>query len=128
MPRIIEFKIHSDPRGELIVVEKCIPFEIGRVFYIRNVPGHETRGCHALKTCHQVLIPIVGTLTAWITDGVDDKIYKLSDPGRGLYLKPMEWCVLSKWIPGTICLVLASHNYDESDYINNYTEFLEKAL
>ena len=125
---MIEFTTHSDPRGELTVIEKCIPFEIKRVFYIRNVPIYETRGCHALRTCHQVLIPVVGTLTVWITDGVDDEIYRLSDPRRGLYIKPMEWCVLSKWVPGTTCLVLASHNYDEADYINDFNEFLKGVL
>lgn len=126
MPRIIEFETHSDSRGELIVVEKCIPFEIKRVFYMRDVPSDETRGNHALKTCHQVLIPIVGTFSVQVVERnvPGDKIYRLSNPACGLYLEPMIWLQLHRSIPGSICLVLASELYDADDYIHNFLEFL----
>lgn len=128
MPHIIEFEVHSDHRGELIVIEKCIPFEIKRVFYIRNIPGDETRGYHAQRTGHQVIVPIDGTFNVRVTDGIEDKTHRLASPNQGLYIKPMEWHSLFSFIPGAICLVLASDVYDESDYIRDYNEFLKEAL
>lgn len=123
---MIEFEVHSDSRGELIVVEKCIPFEIKRVFYIRNVPGGKTRGCHAQRTGHQVIIPIDGAFSVQVTDGIEDETYRLANPNRGLYIEPMEWHSLFSFMPGAICLVLASDVYDESDYIRDYDEFLRQ--
>ena len=37
MSKIIQFVTHSDPRGSLTVIEKKVPFDIKRVFYIYNV-------------------------------------------------------------------------------------------
>ena len=58
--KVFEFPKISDPRGNLSFVEgaRHIPFSIKRVYYIYDVPGGETRGGHAHKTCSSVLIAL----------------------------------------------------------------------
>jgi hypothetical protein len=41
-----------------------------------------------------------------------------------LYFTSGLWRKINNFSSGAICLVLASHEYDEKDYIRNYNEFL----
>jgi dTDP-4-dehydrorhamnose 3,5-epimerase-like enzyme len=42
----------------------------------------------------------------------------------GLYIPPGLWRELLNFSSGAICLVLASREYDERDYIRDYERFL----
>ena len=44
---------------------------------------------------------------------------------QGLLVVPGIWRTLDDFSSGSVCLVLASHPYDEGDYIRDYNEFLE---
>ncbi len=44
-------------------------------------------------------------------------------PYYGVYVPPGIWAEELNFSSGSICLVLASHAYDESDYIRDYSEF-----
>jgi len=41
----------------------------------------------------------------------------------GLKFKSMIWAAEVNFDPGSICLVMASDFYEESDYIRNYADF-----
>jgi hypothetical protein len=41
----------------------------------------------------------------------------------GLYIPTMVWTELVDFASGTICVVLASKPYDESEYIRDYETF-----
>ena len=47
----------------------------------------------------------------------------LDSPTRAIYAPPMTWVRLADFSPGTVLLVLASHRYDERDYIRSREEF-----
>lgn len=128
-PHTISLPIIPDSRGNITIVEanKEIPFEIKRIFYITNVPTDGQRGGHAHKTLHQFLIATSGSLDVIAENGQKRTTFSLNSPGIGLYLPPMTWKVMSNFTPGTVCLVLASNYYDESDYIRNYDDFTMNA-
>ena len=116
----------TDPRGNLTFVEsgRNIPFEIKRIFYIYDVPTGSDRGAHAHKRLHQFLICLSGSFDVEIDDGDEKKIIHLNRPWNGLHSPPMVWASEINFDPGTVCLVLTSDFYDESDYIRNYNEYL----
>jgi len=116
----------SDPRGNLTFIEsgRNIPFEIKRVFYIYDVPTASDRGAHAHKNLHQFLICLSGSFDVEIDDGYEKKIIHLNRPWNGLHIPPMFWASEINFDPGTVCLVLTSDFYDETDYIRNYNEYL----
>ena len=62
-----------------------------------------------------------------LSDGCDKKRFHLNRSFQGLYVCPMLWRELDNFSSGSVCLVLASNVYDESDYYRNYEEYL-KAL
>lgn len=123
---LIQFPNHLDHRGELVFFEgnKEIPFEIKRVYYLYNTCNHFRRGVHAHKTLKQVLVAICGSFEVIVDDGNSKKHYLLSDPGQGLYIEPMLWRELKNFSPGAICLVLASDYYNDTDYVQDYNEFI----
>lgn len=119
-------KHHSDRKGNITVVEnnKDIPFEVRRTYYLYDVPGGESRGAHAHKELSQLIIAASGSFTVTINDGRVKRTFLLNRPNQGLYIVPGIWRDLDDFSSGSVCLVLASHEYDEADYIRTYEEFL----
>ena len=124
--KILDLKKISDPRGNLTAIEskKDIPFDIKRVYYIYDVPGGESRGAHAHRTLEQIMIALSGSFDVKVDDGKERKTFSLNRAYYGLYLPRMVWRDIDNFSSGSVCLVLASDFYKESDYIRNYEGFL----
>jgi hypothetical protein len=119
-------KMH-DKEGNLTYMYENIhvPFPINRVFYSYDVPGGEDRGAHAHKHCHQFLIAASGSFEVALDDGVNKRTVLLNRPFWGLHVPPGIWASEQGFSSGSICLVLASENYSEDDYIRKYDDYLE---
>lgn len=117
---------HSERKGNISVVEnnQDIPFEVRRAYYLYDVPGGESRGGHAHKELSQLIIAASGSFTVTLDDGRVKRTFTLNRPYQGLYVVPGIWRTLDDFSSGAVCLVLASHEYDEQDYIRNYNEFI----
>lgn len=105
--------------------EHEIPFEVKRVFYLYDIPGGESRGAHAHKECHQFLVAVSGAFEVLLDDGRSKRIVQLNRPNIGLHIPPGIWASEFNFSSGSICLVIASHVYQENDYIRNYEDFLK---
>jgi dTDP-4-dehydrorhamnose 3,5-epimerase-like enzyme len=125
--RIIELPKITDPRGNLTFVEsgRHIPFETKRVYYLYDVPGGETRGGHAHRQLEQLVIAASGSFEVVIDDGKDRRSFYLNRSYYGLYIPRLVWRELQNFSSGSVCLVLASEFYDESDYYRDYDEFVQ---
>lgn len=102
-----------------------IPFPIKRIFYLYDVPGGESRGAHAHRECHQFLIAASGAFEVLLNDGKTQRVIQLNRPYLGLHIPPMIWSSEVNFSSGSICLVLASMDYSEQDYIRDYNSFLQ---
>lgn len=124
--RLIELPKITDPRGNLTFAEENnhVPFDIKRVFYLYDVPTAADRGAHAHKQLHQFLICLSGSFDVSVDDGSRQGIFHLNRPWIGLHIPPMIWASEINFDPGSICLVLASDFYNESDYYRNYDDFV----
>lgn len=111
--------------GNIAVVEKdVLPFEIRRVYYLYDIPSTAHRGGHSHKKLKQVLIAISGSFDVILDDGNERKTITLNKPNKGLLINTNIWRELNNFSSGAVCLVLASDEFDESDYIRDYDEFL----
>ena len=119
-------KYVPDLRGSLCAAETNaeLPFVPKRVFVIYDVPSTRVRGAHAHRTCHQFLICLRGSLNVIVDDSETRQECVLDHPRRGLHLEPGVWGIQYKYSSDAVLLVLASHPYDEQDYIRDYDEFL----
>ncbi len=98
-----------------------IPFDVKRIFYLYDVPGGESRGAHAHKECHQILIAASGSFEILLDDGKTIQQILLNRSYQALHIPPMIWASEINFSSGSICLVLASELYNEADYVREYS-------
>ena len=117
---------HSDRKGNITVIENgvTVPFDVKRTYYLYDVPGGESRGGHAHKDIHQLIVAASGSFTVTLDDGSVKRTFLLNRPYQGLLVVPGIWRTLDDFSSGAVCMVLASEGYDEADYIRDYNDFL----
>lgn len=123
--RIVEFPKIEDPRGNLTFIEggQHVDFDIKRVYYLYDVPGGAERGGHAHKDLYQLLIAMSGSFEVILDDGHQRQRFHLNRSWYGLYIPRMIWREIDNFSSGSVCMVLASEHYDESDYYRDWRDF-----
>lgn len=126
MSKIITLPKIEDPRGNLSVLEgDTIPFKINRVYYLYDVPSGAERGGHAHKVQKEFIIAVSGSFEVVLYTGTEQEVYHLFKPNEGLYVPENTWRELRNFSSGSVCLVVSSSEFDESDYIRDYNDYLE---
>jgi len=126
IPIIIDFgKIVTDDKGALSVAEnKNLPFEVKRVFWAYDLPNLVTRGYHAHRVTTQILIALKGIVIVNLEDAHGNAFeFVLNEASKGLIIPPNYWHTMY-YKNDVIQLVLASHKYDETDYLRDHEEFI----
>jgi hypothetical protein len=115
-----------DPRGNLSFVEAQdhIPFQIKRTYCIYDVPGGETRGGHAFKENHEFIIALSGSFDVLLNDGNAEQRFSLNRSYYGLYVPSMLWRSMEKFSTNSLAVGLSNIQYDESDYIRDFDNYL----
>jgi dTDP-4-dehydrorhamnose 3,5-epimerase-like enzyme len=116
MAKLIDLRTFTDKRGNLTVIEKVLPFDIKRIFYIYGVDDSE-RGGHRHHKTIQAAICIQGSCSIYSDNGNDSTEYKLDRPDKCLILEPADWHTMYNFSNDAILMVLASEYFSEADYI-----------
>lgn len=116
-------KIH-DTRGNLSVIEgDAIPFVMKRVYYLYDVPSGAERGGHSHKEQQEFLVALSGSFNVVLNDGKEKRTVTLNKPNEGLLIPNGIWRELENFSSGSVCLVIASDRFEETDYIRDYEDF-----
>ena len=102
-----------------------LPFDIKRVYYLYDIPGGEERGGHAHYELQQYIIAASGSFDVILDDGKIKRTVFLNQPYYAVHIVQGIWREITNFSSGAICLVCASHKYDEKDYIREYSEYLK---
>lgn len=116
MAELIDLKTFTDKRGNLTVIEKSIPFDIKRIFYIYGV-DESRRGGHRHHKTVQAAICLKGSCYILNDDGEKQEEFILDKPEKCLILEPRDWHEMYNFTKDAILMVLASEYFDEKDYI-----------
>ena len=121
LPKII------DPRGNLTVAEgqTNVPYDVKRVYWVYDVPAGESRGGHAHRACRELIVAVSGSFSVTLDNGSEKETFHLNHPWQGLLVETGVWRTLDDFSSGAVCLVLASQEFKESDYIRDYSDYLE---
>lgn len=118
-------QVFTEDQGSIVFCEEgpVVPFSPKRVYYLYDIPNQAERGGHAHRELQQILVAISGSFDVVVHDGAKEKIFHLNQPNQGLLFPPGLWRELRGFSGGAVCLVLASHEYEESDYIRDFPQF-----
>ena len=106
----------TDPRGSLTVLEKALPFEAVRTYWIYGADG-QTRGGHRHTYTRQALVALSGIVSMYMNDGVTEEPTELNPPTQCLLVEPKD-CHTMPSRERAVLLVMSSHPYDRSEYID----------
>lgn len=117
----LKFRINRDKYGSLLPIESTVdvPFKIERIYTITDVPESISRGFHAHRKLHQVLICLNGNVKIKTVIPNGELITELNDCSVGLYIGPFVWREMFDFSKDCVLLVLASDFFNEDDYIRN---------
>lgn len=122
MASLLDLKTFTDKRGNLTVIEKVIPFDIKRIFYIYGV-DESVRGGHRHHQTRQAAICIKGSCHIYNNNGKTEQEYILDRPDKCLLIEPEDWHTMSHFTKDAILMVLASEYFNSEDYIfESYTK------
>ena len=125
----VNIRSNQESDGRLLVVEsgsEAIPFEIKRIFWVRDVIKGAERGQHATKQTKLVLIAVTGSCDVVVHDGREEKTYRLDDPTKGLYIDEMLWRTMKNFTPDCVVEAVCDHPYAGRDETyDDFDEYLE---
>ena len=113
---LINLPTFTDPRGSLVVMENKLPFAVARSYWIFGSDG-QTRGGHRHTHTRQALVALSGTVDIYMNDGVVSETIALTAPNQCLVVEPKDWHTMT-FGTGAVLLVMSSHPYDRSEYID----------
>jgi hypothetical protein len=118
MKQLLDLKTFTDERGNLTVIDKILPFEIKRVFYIYGVDS-STRGGHRHYNTIQAAICLKGECRFILQSApeLEKEIVHLNSPSKCLIINPEDHHWMDNFTKDCILLVFASEHYDPNDYI-----------
>lgn len=124
--RLDELPLIRDPRGSLSYAQydETLPFLPRRYFIVFDVGEGQTRGGHAHKTVHQLLVCVKGSCLVSLDDGKTRDQVLLDRPELVLYIPPRIWATQERFSRDAVLMVLASEVYDPEEYIRDYDELL----
>jgi len=124
--KLLEFPVLGDERGSLIALEenKNIPFGIRRVYYIYGTKENVARGFHAHKELEQIAVCVSGRCRMVLDNGASRESVWLDSPSKAIYIGNMLWREMHDFSSDCVLMVLASHVFNENDYIRDYNEFM----
>jgi hypothetical protein len=127
-PFIIEFsKIGQSSLGYISIAEKeNLPFIPKRIYWTYYTPEEVERGGHSHYDLYQILVAVSGRIevTTELLDG-NKQTFTLDKPNIGLFIPKMCWRTM-KYTHNAVQMCIASNEYDEKDYIRDYSIFLEE--
>lgn len=125
--KFLDLSSKIDSRGHLGFLEskRHIPFEIKRIYYLKNLDRKEPRGFHAHRNLTQAAICISGSYEMILDDGKDKESVFIDSSNKPLFIEPLIWHEMRNFSQDCIILFLASDYYSEEDYIRDYHTFLK---
>ena len=122
-----KFRSFRKKSGKLTAfsLKKSFPIKVKRIFII-NGKKNFVRGNHAHKKCSQFVYSILGKIKIELISKKEKKTIILNhDRNEGYLLKPKTWCKIKFLTKNAILFVACDMEYQFSDYIEKYSDFLK---
>ena len=120
---LVDIPTFTDERGAISVMDKELPFEVKRVFWLHHIKEGKDRGAHALLDSEEIMIAIHGSFVVDLDDIETKTSVLLDNPGKGLIIRPGIWFRTHSYNDDGVSLILASEEYARDKYTYDYEDY-----
>lgn len=120
---LIDIPTFTDERGSISVMDKELPFEVKRVFWLHHIAEGKDRGAHALLDSEEIMVAVHGSFVVDLDDTVSKTSILLDNPNKGLMIRPGIWFRTHSYKDDGVSLILASEEYARNKYTYDYEEY-----
>ena len=120
---LIDIPTFTDERGAISVMDKELPFDVKRVFWLHHIAEGKDRGAHALLDSEEIMVAIHGSFVVDLDDSDHQTSILLDNPNKGLVIKPGIWFRTHLYKDDGVSLILASEEYSRDKYTYDYEEY-----
>lgn len=122
---LVKIPTFTDERGAISVMDKEMPFEIKRVFWLHHINEGQSRGGHALLEGTEIMCSMHGSFVLELFDGVNTLKIKLDKPEVGVLIRPGIWFSTHSYEEDGVSLVLADEEYERERYTYDLNDYLQ---
>lgn len=122
---LIDVPTFTDERGAISVMDKELPFQVRRVFWLHHIADGKNRGEHALLGSTEIIVAVHGSFVVDLDDTVSKTSVLLDSPDKGLVIRPGVWFRTHSYKNDGVSLILAEEEYARDKYTYDYEEFKE---
>ena len=120
---VIDVPTFIDERGAISVMDKELPFQVMRVFWLHHIVDGKDRGAHALLNSSEIMVAVHGSFVVDLDDTINRVSILLDDPTKGLIIRPGIWFRTHSYKDDGVLLILAEEEYARDKYTYDYEEF-----
>lgn len=120
---LINIPTFTDERGAISVMDKELPFQVRRVFWLHHIADGKDRGEHALLDSTEIIVAVHGSFVVDLDDTESKTSVMLDSPDKGLIIRPGIWFRTHSYNDDGVSLILAEEEYDRNKYTYDYEEF-----
>ena len=120
---LVDVPTFTDERGAISVLDKELPFQVRRVFWLHHIKDGKDRGAHALLDSSEIMVAVHGSFIVDLDDTVNKTSVLLDDPSKGLVIKPGIWFRTHSYKEDGVSLILAEEEYARDKYTYDYDEY-----
>ncbi len=120
---LVDVPTFTDERGAISVLDKELPFQVKRVFWLHHILEGKDRGAHALLDSSEIMVAVHGSFIVDLDDTVNKKSVLLDDPSKGIIIRPGVWFRTHSYKEDGVSLILAEEEYARDKYTYDYEEY-----
>jgi hypothetical protein len=120
---LVDVPTFTDERGAISVLDKELPFQVRRVFWLHHIKDGKDRGAHALLDSSEIMVAVHGSFIVDLDDTINKISVLLDDPSKGLMIRPGVWFRTHSYKEDGVSLILAEEEYARDKYTYDYEEY-----
>ena len=120
---LVDIPTFVDERGAISVLDKELPFEVKRVFWLHHIMEGKDRGAHALLDSSEIMVAVHGSFVVDLDDTENKTSVILDDPSKGIMIRPGIWFRTHSYKDDGVSLILAEEEYARDKYTYDYEEY-----
>lgn len=120
---LIDVPTFIDERGAISVMDKELPFQVKRVFWLHHIQEGKDRGAHALLDSAEIMVAVHGSFIVDLDDTENRTSVLLDDPSKGIIIRPGVWFRTHSYKEDGVSLILAEEEYARDKYTYDYEEY-----